>query len=127
MGWQSHSHGVEKRGYEVDRLDEARLDDSARRVGARIGVVDQQRDAYALLVKQVLFPEPMIAEIVAVIAGEDDHGVAESSLALELGQHAADMVVNLLDQPHISGNYRLPHLIARERLGGIHRHERTID
>ena len=65
---------VEKRRREIDRFGECREASApARRAFARID--DDQRHAHDLLVKKVLLAEPMVAEIVAVIAGDDDDRV----------------------------------------------------
>ena len=53
--------------------------------------------------KQLLLPHPVITEIIAVIRGEDDHGFFGLAGLLQPIEQPAEMIVDLLDQPHIGG------------------------
>ncbi len=91
---------------EVDGLDEGVAGRPARGVSLRRGVDDDQRHLDRDLVEQVLLAEPVVAEIVAMVGGEDDHGlVREPLLVEELEQHA-ELVVDLADEAHIGGMTR---------------------
>src|SRR6185312_7459653 len=83
---------VEEGRQQVDRFDERRDLGAARAIGGRIRVADDQGDAGALLMEQLLLAQPMIAEIVAVIAGEQDERVREPPLPLEKTHQPADMI-----------------------------------
>ncbi len=95
---------------------------------SREGSIDDQRDLHGLLVEQVLLAHPVIAEIVAVIGGEHDHGVVEQAALLQEAHQHAHLVVDLLDQAHIGRDHLLAHLVARHvarvahvHVGGEHR------
>jgi hypothetical protein len=61
---------------QVDRLDQRVGGGATGRIGLGARIGDDQRHLDRAVVEEVLFAQPMIAEIVAVIAGEDDHRVA---------------------------------------------------
>ena len=68
---------VEERRHDVDRLDEARVARAARRVGARIGIDDDERHAHDLVVEQLLLAQAAVAQELAVVGGEHDQRVVE--------------------------------------------------
>jgi hypothetical protein len=43
--------------------------------------------------------QPVIAEVVAVVAGQHHHGVVAPPVAIERGEHAADRIVDAGDHP----------------------------
>ena len=120
-------HGAARRLHEgrhqVDGLHKV-VDD---RAGAPLGIVEDHRNPHAFLVEQLLFAEPVVAQIVAVVAGERDHCVFHPALFLEEGEQAAHMVVDLLHQSHIGGDHRAPHLVAGEAPAVLMGHEGGVD
>ena len=62
----------------VNRLDEALLDAAARGIGLRRGVVEQEGHALDAVVEQLLLAEPVVAQIVAMVGGEDHHACPSS-------------------------------------------------
>ena len=55
---------LNERWCEIDRLDQAVIHAAARAVSSRIRIVHDQWNPRALFVKQLLFPEPVVAEII---------------------------------------------------------------
>ena len=77
--------------------------------------------------KQILFAQPMIAEIVAMIRGERDHRRIEQSALCQKRHQHADLVVDLLDQAHI-GRDDPARTASREKACETRsRHERAIN
>src|SRR3546814_9554068 len=72
------------------------------------------RDAHAFLVEQFFLAEPVIAEIVAMVAGQHDQRILHAAFSLQKGEQPAEMIVELLDQPHIGRDHRLARLVAAE-------------
>src|SRR5581483_940184 len=70
----------EKCRQQIDRLDHLVASTAARLVGVRRRVIDDQRDLHRRFVEEILVAEPVVAEIVAVVGGEHDHGVVEQAL-----------------------------------------------
>ena len=69
------------------------------------------------LVEELLFAQPVVAEIIPVVRGEDDHCVARPAAFLQIRDEPADLVVDLRNQPHVGGDHPLAHLVAAEHLG----------
>ena len=63
-------------------------------VGGITWVADDERHAGRVFVERTLLPEAVLAEVVAVVADEDDDGVLIQALLLELGQHQAELGVH---------------------------------
>ncbi len=72
--------------------------------------------------KQVLLAHPVIAEIIAVVGGEDNHGGVEQAARFQKPHQDADLVVDLRDQPHIGRNDLLARLVARHVARVVHVH-----
>ena len=53
------------------------------------------------LVEGGLAVESVVAEVVAVVGGEDDGGVVQQALGPERVDDLADLVVDLLDEPGV--------------------------
>ena len=123
VGLRFASGRVKECRRQIDRLHEI-VDNGRSRSG---GVADDQRDADALLVQELLFPEPMVAEIIAVVAGEDHEGVVQPPLFHEEGEQPAHMVVDLPYQAHIDGDDRTADLVPGEALAVPVSHERRMD
>ena len=62
---------------QVDRLDQLIAYRAARAIGFAGWIVDDERHLHRGLVEQVLVAHPVIAQVVAVIGGEHDHGALE--------------------------------------------------
>ena len=63
---------VEKCRRQIDRFRQHLDLRTAGRVRFRPRIGDDQRNAHHLLVEEILFAEPVVAKIIAVIAGDDD-------------------------------------------------------
>jgi NADPH-dependent 2,4-dienoyl-CoA reductase/sulfur reductase-like enzyme len=94
--------GVEEGRQQVDRLDQCGAACAARSVGARVRVVDDQRQPDHLLVEQVLLAHPVIAQVVAMVRGEHEHRRVHQAVLLEVGEQVAERIVALLDQRHLA-------------------------
>ena len=113
---------------QVDRLDQLVADRAARRVGLGRGIADDQRHLHRRLVEQVLLAQPVVAQIVAVVGGEDDQRVVEQARAPRMKRNSsAQLIVDLLDEPHVDGDHLVAHLVARERPAHAQVHELAID
>src|SRR5262245_25023962 len=77
--------------------------------------------------KKVLLPQPMVAKVVTVIGGNHDQGVFEEAAVVQETEQNTELVVDLLDQTHVSGNDRGTDFIAREGLADRQIHEFAID
>ncbi|MCY1526789.1 hypothetical protein D9M68_618290 [compost metagenome] len=124
--WLSAVDVDEGRG-QVHRLDQGVAARAPRGVGAVVGVVDDQGRADDGLVEQVFFSHPVVAQVVPVIAGEDDHGGVHEALRFKKGEQDAQLVVDLLDQAHVSGHHRIPDAVPRERARDAVVHHGRVD
>jgi len=122
------SQRLEKRRHRVDSLDEALLRRSAGGVSRGIGVVEKKRHAQDRVVEKLLFSEPVIAQVVAVIGSEDDERVVPQVELVEQLPQPPEMIVDLADESHVDGLHRVDDLVAREidallvlAVGGIDR------
>ena len=77
--------------------------------------------------EEPLLLEPVIAQIVTMIAGEDDQRILETPLFFKKHGQPADMVIDLLDQPHIGRDDRLAYFVTLKILAFLIVHERVID
>ena len=93
----------------IERLDQRFVLCAAGAVRCRVRIVDDHRHADRTFVQHFLFAQPVIAEVVAVIGGKDDHRVVHPPRVFHPRKQAAHLVVDLLDQPHIGGH----HIVAR--------------
>ena len=89
---------------------------------SRRGIDHDQRNFGGLIVKQILLAHPVIAEIIAMIRREHDHGVFEQAARFEEAHQHAHLVVDLLDQAHIGRDDFFPRLVARHVAGVAHVH-----
>ncbi len=64
--------------------------------------------------KEILFSHPVIAKVVTVIGGKDDHGGFHESALFQERKQYAQLVVNLFDQAHVAGYDRIAHTIKRK-------------
>jgi ribosomal protein S7 len=64
---------------EVDRPDQRVANRSARPIGLRSRVDDNERRLDRAMVKEILLAEPVVAKIIAVIRREDGHRVARQA------------------------------------------------
>ena len=64
-------------GNDVHPLDQFASSQTARRICAFTWIDDDQRHFRGRIVKHVLFSQPVIAEIVAMVRGEDDYRIME--------------------------------------------------
>ena len=87
-------HQIRQGRDHVDRVDDP-LDDLA--LGQLGRVAHQERDAQVVVVHEVVLPQPVLAEGLAVVRGHDHDRVVEHALSLELVQHLADHGVRLGD------------------------------
>ena len=124
----SAAGGLDKGRQQIDRLDEAVIVGAPGRIGRGARVDNDHRQADRGFVELILLPQPMIPQIIPVIRGEDDHRVVQLAALAKEGDQASNMVVDLLDQPHIGGNDRLTRLgaiehfaIAMAHEGGVYR------
>ena len=116
---------LDKGGGKVDRLDQRVTGGAAGRVRRRARIGDDQRHFDGRLVEQVLLAQPVVAQIIAMVRGQHDHRVICLSGGVQVIQDASQMIVALLDQPHIGGNHLLTHLILLEGCGDLVVHERV--
>ena len=107
---------------QIDRLDQRIADGAARRIGLARRIDHDQRNFCGLIVEQILLAHPVVAEIIAMVRREHDHGVVEQPARFqELHQHA-HLVVDLLDQAHIGRDDFFARLVARHVAGVAHVH-----
>ena len=127
---RSAACGFDECRRKVDRFDQTIVRGAARNVCGRVRIVNDQGHAHAFLVEKLLFAEPMVAEIIAVVAGDDDKSVFKQPAFVEEMPEPTEMIVDLLDQPHIHRDYGCAHLLAREvdtPHGACKRHGRDAD
>ena len=77
--------------------------------------------------KQILLSKPVIAQIVAMIAGEGDQGPLQQTALVQIAEQPAKVVVDLPDEAHVGRNHALADLVAREVLAVVLLHEGPID
>ena len=78
-------------GVEVDELGDAL---GGLAVGLAVRVADDEGHAGGILVQRAFLPEAVFAEVVAVVADEDDDGVLVEALLLELREHQPELGVH---------------------------------
>ena len=111
------AQGIDEGGGEVDGFDQRVAGGAPGGVGLGAGVVDDHRDLDRGFVEEVLFAQPVIAQVVAVVRGQHDHGVLQPAGLVEMVEQHAELVVALLDQPHVGGDHLVAHLVALEGAG----------
>ena len=58
--------------------------------------------------EEILVAKPVIAEIVSVVRGQDDHRVLNAALGLQVVQQPPELIVALPDQAHVGGDHFRP-------------------
>ena len=71
------------------------------RPGPRAGRADEQRDMRGLLVHFHLLIHGALAELVAVVDGEDGHGFSVQSRFLQAGEEASKGGIGQVDQTQV--------------------------
>src|SRR5215813_13044544 len=104
MRVQISTQGVEKRREQVKPFHKAPVSRAARRIGGWVWIVHQHRDTDTSFVEQFFLTKPVVTEIIAMITGQNDHGIRQPPLRLQELHQAAEMIVYLLDQGHIGWN-----------------------
>ena len=75
-----HAQDVDESRHQVDGLNEAIIARPARNLSSRVRIVDNPRYPRRCLMEQLLFAEPVIAQIVSMVAGEDEHCIVHAAL-----------------------------------------------
>jgi hypothetical protein len=109
---------VQDRRHDVDRLGETRLGAAARAVGLRRRIVEQEGHALDAVVEQLLLPEPVVTEVVAVVRAEHHQRVPPPAEPLHGFPHPAEVAVELRDQALVGRADGRHRLVA----GEVHRH-----
>ncbi len=65
----------------------------------------------------------MIAEVTAMVAGQDDHGVVEKPARFQKGHQPGKVIVDLLDQAHVGRDDVATVLLFLEREAVVMVHE----
>src|SRR5205823_11779856 len=86
---------IQDRRNDVDAFDKPCIGLSARRIGLRRWIVEQEWDANDLVVKKLLLAQPAIAEKIAVVGREDDQRIAHPPEVLQCSEHPSDVVIDL--------------------------------
>src|SRR5215471_21458686 len=112
MRVQVSTQDVEKRRQQVKPFYKALVSRAARRIGGWRRIVHQHRYTDTGFVKQFFLTKPVVTEIIAMITGQNDHGIRQPSLRLQELHQAAEMIVDLLDQGHIGWNNVMTYVIT---------------
>ena len=75
-------------------------------VGGGIGIVDDQGHALHGVVEVLLFPEPVIAQKIAVVGGEYDNGPLGKSERLDLFEDGQELRIDGADVKDLQGFYQ---------------------
>ena len=97
---------------QVNALNEMFIYCASRGIGATTWIIDDQRHLDRLLVEHVLFPHPMITQIITVIGGKNNHRIIQQSLGLEKGHQKTHLIIDLFDQAHIGWQDMVAHTIT---------------
>ena len=73
--------------------------------------------------EQFLLPQPVVAKIIAMVAGEDDEGFIPLASFFQMLEKPAKMGVDLRDEAHIGGDHRAPACFLGEALAFAMGHE----
>ena len=87
-------------------LDQRVAGRAAGGVEGRVRMADHHRYLDRYLVEQVLLPQPVVAQIVAVVGCHHQHGVLGLPGGVEVVEQHTQLIVALLDQAHV-GDDRL--------------------
>src|SRR5262245_25443127 len=112
MRVQVSTQDVKKRRQQVKPFHKALVRRAARRIGGWSRVVYQHRYTDTDFVEQFFLTEPVVTEIIAMITGQNDHGIRQPPLRLQKLYKATKMIVDLLDQSHIGWNDAVTDVIA---------------
>src|SRR5215471_17112259 len=104
MWVQVGTPNVEKRREQVKCFHKPLVSRAARRIGGWVWIVHQHRYTDTGFVEQFFLTEPVVTEIVAMITGQNDHGIRQPPLRFQELHQAAEMIVDLLNQGHIGWN-----------------------
>ena len=105
---------LDKSRYQIDGFDERVTHRAACGVGLRRRIIDDHRHAHRRIVKQILFAKPVVAKIITMVRGDDDHRIVDLPACPQMIEQHPHLVVDLLDQPHIGAKRGLPHRILFE-------------
>ena len=105
-----------KRRVDIDHFHEG-LGGAA--VGLGAGGGNDERHAGAALEETLFLPETVVAEVVAVVAGENDHGVLREAEAVEGVDDAAELRVHEGDGAVISLDSVAAERVGEFALGGV--------
>ena len=111
MAGRVEAERVEDGRHHVHRLDQPRILRPARRIRRRGRVVDQHGHALDAVVEQLLLAQPVVAEVVAMVGGEDDQRVLPAAEPLQRRPHPAEMRIHLGDQPLVGRPDRRDRLV----------------
>ena len=103
---------IEECRQKIDHLHNVVTDRAAGCIGTAVGIKDDQRHTRCGIMKMFFFAHPVIAQIIAVIRGEDNHRFIGKTAIFEMLEQPPHLVINLLDQPHIGRDHRLPDLVT---------------
>ena len=124
MRVQVSAQGVEKRREQVKRFHKPLVSRAACRIGGWVRIVHQHRYTDTGFVEQLFLTEPVVTKIVAMITGQDDHGILQPPLRLQELHQATKMVVDLFDQGHIGWDNVVADVIALKAAALFVLHER---
>ena len=124
MRMQVGAQGVKKGREQIQRFHKPRISRASRRIGAWVRVVHQHRHTDTGFVEQFFLTQPVVTKMVAMITGQDDHGILQPPLRFQELHQAAKMIVNLFDQGHIGRNNVVAYLIALKAATLFVLHER---
>ena len=66
--------------------------------------------------EQILFPQPMIAQIIPMIRGQNNHCIGHLTCFIQMIQNATQFIVTLFDQSHVGWDHLVAHIVALKRL-----------
>ncbi len=117
------THPLEDRRHDIDRLGKPRIHRPARCVCRRIRVADDERHPRARFVEQLLFPQPVIAQVITMIARENDRRIVQPAAFLERLQEPSDVIIQLADKTHVGRYGHRPLRIIGIRARALHLHK----
>ena len=101
-------------GGQIDHLDQRIAGLPPGGIGLGAGICDDQRHFHRHFMVEIFVTHPMIAHVITVIRGKGDDRILGQPLGLHPGKKPAQVIIKLLDQPHIGGNDRFAHLVTRK-------------
>src|SRR5215471_2480726 len=127
MRVQVSPQDVEKRRQQVKPFYKAYVSRAARRTGGWRRIVHQHRYTDTGFVEQFFLTKPVVTEILAMITGQNNHGILQPPLHLQKLYQATEMIVDLLDQGHIGWNNVVADVVALKAPTLFVLHERGHD